>query len=291
VWRRPADVIVDAALTAVVLVAAEIAILAGHESGSIPRNWFVYVLGGAMAAPVLLRRRNPLLAVYLVAAALLVYYAIGYPGFPPAVVLAVPLYDAAYAGRAVRALPVPLALLSTGMIVALRKGTAPLDTVAIFLPQFGLVAVAMLLGALVRSRQAYAVQTQERLRAAAAERERDAERRVVEERLRIARELHDTVAHAISTITVQSGTALYMIDQDPDKAREALTAIRRTGKEALAEMRATLGVLRGDASRRSPPNATPDSTGYRLCSPRSAPPAWRSSSTAGSMPIGRCRIR
>jgi signal transduction histidine kinase len=246
--------LIDAGLAAAVLVAAEIAILAGREPGSIPRTWFAYLLGVAMAAPVLLRRRNPLLEVYAVAAALLVYYVIGFPGFPPAIVLAVPLYDAAYAGRAGRALPVPVLLLCTGVIVGLRKGTSPLDAADIFLPQFGLVAVAMLLGALVRSRQAYTVESQERLRAIAAEREREAERRVVEERLRIARELHDTVAHAISTITVQSGTALFMLDQEPDKAREALTAIRQTGKEALAEMRTTLGVLRAGGE----PAVTPE---------------------------------
>ncbi|MFD7154124.1 sensor histidine kinase [Kribbella sp. NPDC059898] len=236
--------LVDAGLAGVVLVAAEVAILAGREPGSIPRNWFAYVLGGVMAGAILLRRRNPLVEVYLVGVALFVYYAIGYPGFPPAVVLAVPMYDAAYAGRTARAVPVPLLLLTTGVVVSLRKGTTPLDTVDIFLPQYALVAVAVLLGALVRSRQALAEQSQERLRAAAAEQQREAERRLVEERLRIARELHDTVAHAISTITVQSGTALFMLDQDPDKAREALSAIRRTGKEALGEMRSTLGVLR-----------------------------------------------
>lgn len=245
---------VDAGLTAVVLAAATLAILAAREPGSADRNWFAYTLGAAMALPVLLRRRRPLLEVYLVGTALLLYYATGYPGFPPAVVLAVPLYDAAYAGRAWRSAPIPFLLLVTGIIVALRKGTAPLDAADVFLPQFALVAVALLLGALVRSRQAYAAESQERLRVVAAEREREAERRVVEERLRIARELHDTVAHALSTITVQSGTALFMLEQDPDKARGALTAIRQTGKEALAEMRTTLGVLRSQGE----PAVTPE---------------------------------
>ncbi|MEU4192389.1 sensor histidine kinase [Kribbella sp. NPDC026611] len=252
--ERPGSRLTDAGLSAVVLVAAELAIVASREPGSISRSWLAYALGAAMALPVLLRRRAPLLEVYLVGLALLVYYAIGYPGFPPAVVLAVPLYDAAYAGRAWRALPVPLLLLGTGVIVALRKGTAPLDAVDVFLPQFALVAVALLLGALVRSRQAYAAESQERLRAVAAEQERESERRVAAERLRIARELHDTVAHALSTITVQSGTALFMLDQQPDKAREALTAIRQTGKEALGEMRTTLGVLRSPGE----PAVTPE---------------------------------
>ncbi|NUR95635.1 MAG: sensor histidine kinase [Kribbellaceae bacterium] len=230
---------IDVGLTAVVLAAACVAILAAHEPGSVARNWFAYVLGACMALPVLLRRRRPTAEVYAVCAALLAYYAIGYPGFPPAVVLAVPLYDAAYAGRTARALPVPVLLLLTGTLVAVRNGFAPLDAVDVFLPQFALVAVAVLLGALVRSRQAYAAAAEERVRL-----------RVVEERLRIARELHDTVAHALSTITVQSGTALFT--QDPAKTHEALTAIRQTGKEALAEMRTTLGVLRSEGERMTP---------------------------------------
>lgn len=235
--------LVDAALAVAVLVVAEIAIVSAHEAESIPRNWLAYLLGVAMAAPVLLRRRHPLAELYVMAAVLLAYYAIGFPGFPPGVVLVLPLYDAARAGRSWLALPVPLILLGIGMVVAIRKGSPPLEVVNAFLPQVGLVAV-LLVGALVRSRHAYAVQTSERLRDIQAAREREAERRVMAERLRIARELHDTVSHAVSTITVQSGAALYLMDDHPDQARDALTAIRHTSKEALAEMRTTLGVLR-----------------------------------------------
>ncbi|MFC0004905.1 sensor histidine kinase [Micromonospora siamensis] len=238
--------LVDAAVTLAVLVVAEFAVVTGQEAGARPRDWFAYALGAAMAAPVLLRRRSPLVALYLAAGALLVFYAVGYPGFPPALVLAVPLYDAALAGHLWRVLPVPSFFLLTGGEVSVRRGLPPLDTVAVFLPQVAVVAVAMLLGALVRSRRAYAAGVRERLAQAEREREREAERRVTEERLRIARDVHDTVGHAIATITVQSAAALQLLDREPERAREALTAIRGTGKEALAELRATLGVLRGD---------------------------------------------
>lgn len=256
-----ADIGVDLGLAVVVLAAAELAIGTGQEVGSAPRDWFAYVLGGAMAAPVLLRRRHPMVELYLMAGALLLFYVLGYPGFPPAAVLAVPLYDAAHAGRVRPALPVPVLFLGIGMVVVWRKGTAPLDVVEVFLPQFGLVAVAMLLGALVRSRRAYAEEAQRRLRAVEAEREQLAQARVVQERLRIARELHDTVAHAITTITVQSGYALHTIDAEPQKTRteqsahEALVAIRQTGKDALTEMRSTLAVLRSDAEPVATENA------------------------------------
>ena len=72
----------------------------------------------------------------------------------------------------------------------------------------------------------------------------DAERRLDEERLRIAREVHDVVAHAMVAINVQSGVAVHLLDEDADQAREALLQIRRTSGEALDDLRATLGVLR-----------------------------------------------
>src|SRR5438874_1969308 len=76
------------------------------------------------------------------------------------------------------------------------------------------------------------------------EREAEAARRVAEERLRIARDLHDTVAHAMATITVQAGSALHVLGDRDERLRGALTAIRGTSKHALREMRATLGQLR-----------------------------------------------
>jgi len=72
----------------------------------------------------------------------------------------------------------------------------------------------------------------------------DAERRLGEERLRIAREVHDVVAHAMVAINVQSGVAAHLLDQDTEQAREALLQIKRTSGDALNDLRATLGVLR-----------------------------------------------
>ena len=240
--------LVDVGVAVGVLAAAEIAIVTGRETGSSPRDWLAYFLGAAMALPLLLRRRFPLAVLYVVSAVLLLYYSLGYPGFPPSVLLAVPLYESARAGYLWRALPVPAGFLAVGYVVAVRHGTRPLDALAVFMPEVALAAVAMLLGALVRSRRAYAAEMRERLRLAQVEREREAERRVAQERLRIARELHDTVAHAIATITVQSGVALHLINLAPERATEALAAIRQTGKAALAEMRAMLDVLRAEGA-------------------------------------------
>ena len=235
---------IDIAVTAVVLVAVEIAIRAGQEPDSVRADGLAYALGAAMSAPLLVRRRYPLGSLYLIAVALMTFYALRYAGFPPAVVLVVPLYTAVDGGRLWRALPVPVVFYVAGIAVTLRHGVSLLSVVDVFTPQIALVAVAMLVGGLVRSRRAYAAEVRQRLAAAELERERETERRVDQERIRIARELHDTVAHAIATITVQSGAALHLLDGTAGGARDALLAIRQTAKQALAETRATVGVLR-----------------------------------------------
>jgi signal transduction histidine kinase len=76
--------------------------------------------------------------------------------------------------------------------------------------------------------------------------ERESERRAGEERLRIARDVHDVVAHAMVAINVQAGVAAHLIDRDPEQARSALRDIKASSGEALADLRATLGVLRED---------------------------------------------
>jgi signal transduction histidine kinase len=94
----------------------------------------------------------------------------------------------------------------------------------------------------------------ERATARARTLEEEARRRTSEERLRIARELHDVVAHNISLINVQAGSALHLIDQQPERARTALSAIKVASKETLVELRSVLGVLRqvDEAAPRSP---------------------------------------
>jgi signal transduction histidine kinase len=84
-----------------------------------------------------------------------------------------------------------------------------------------------------------------------AAREAEAQRRLGEERLRIAREVHDVVAHSMVAINVQAGVAAHLLDDDTDQAREALMQIKRTSGDALTDLRATLGVLR-DADQDAP---------------------------------------
>ncbi|MER6235456.1 sensor histidine kinase [Streptomyces clavifer] len=109
--------------------------------------------------------------------------------------------------------------------------------------------LAWVLGDSMRTRRAYLSQLEER--AARLEREREAQSKVAvaAERARIARELHDVVAHNVSVMVVQADGAAYVLDASPDQARQALETISSTGRQALAEMRRLLGVLRTGDTR------------------------------------------
>ena len=156
-----------------------------------------------------------------------------------------PIYDAAVAGFLVAAIAIPAAYVATGLVVVeISNHWGIVALINNFLPSTVVLALAIMLGDTVRSRRALAAETAERLRVAHEEREAEAARRVAEERLRIARDLHDTVAHSMATITVQAGSALHVLGDRDEKLRGALTAIRETSKHALREMRATLGQLR-----------------------------------------------
>ena len=138
----------------------------------------------------------------------------------------------------------------------------------------GLIGCAWVAGDSMRYRREYYVRLEDR--AERLERERDAQAQIAAaaERARIARELHDVVAHNVSVMVVQADGASYALDQDPEAARKALIAIGQTGRTALTEMRRMLGVLRSadDASYVPQPGSSSSAT----CWSRSAPPGSRS---------------
>lgn len=102
----------------------------------------------------------------------------------------------------------------------------------------------MAIGEARRSRLDFEAEYEERVRRAEHGRDEEARRRVAEERLRISRDLHDIVAHHIALITVQAGAAMHIIDQQPQKAREALETIHRAGGQALTDLYDTITLLR-----------------------------------------------
>ena len=107
-------------------------------------------------------------------------------------------------------------------------------------------ALALFLGISVRSYRRYRREAEQRLEEAAAIREKEAEKAVEAERVRIARELHDITAHSLSAIGIQAAAAERLVDRDPELTKEAIHTIRTTAKDSLAEIRAMIGVLRGE---------------------------------------------
>ncbi|MDA2811880.1 sensor histidine kinase [Nocardiopsis sp. RSe5-2] len=125
-------------------------------------------------------------------------------------------------------------------------GLLEADTYLLFIPYTAMMVAAAALGATVRGRR------EGRRR----EHDQALRRSAYEERLRIAREVHDVVGHSLSVINMQAGVAMHVLDKRPDRARESLDAIRRTSKDALEELRGTLAVFRegaaGTAGDRAP---------------------------------------
>ncbi|MEU6716321.1 histidine kinase [Nonomuraea sp. NPDC046802] len=111
------------------------------------------------------------------------------------------------------------------------------------------IGMATAVGDSLRSRRAYVAAVEERARRAEETREEEAERRVMEERLHIARELHDVLAHHIALINVQAQVAAHVLATEPEQARTALGHVRDASKEVLDELRTTVGLLRRPGSR------------------------------------------
>jgi signal transduction histidine kinase len=253
----PAPVL-DAGLALLVAVANVVAVAVASEPESRPPDALAYGLAVVVGAVLLARRRWPLAVLIASAAILLLYYSLQYPGIPPAVALAAALYTAVTAGYLRWGVLVSTFFVAAGLfVVVIRKHEPPLLTLAQMAQQAALLAVVLLLGEVVRNRRRYMEEVRERLRRAEVDREREAVRQVAEERLRIARELHDVMAHTITAISVQAGLAMDVLDDSPAQARAALDAIRAASREAMAEIRATVGLLRAQDGATAPRSPAP----------------------------------
>jgi signal transduction histidine kinase len=237
----------DVGIVALVIAAIEINVITGSGPGAVPLDLRAYLLAALLAVPILFRHRWPFQVMLACAALIFFYYIFARRNISPAPVFFVPLYDATLAGYLVWAVSIAAGFMLTGLVVVeLSTGQGIATLFQEFLSQIVILALGVTVGKVVRSREVLAAETAIRLRLAEEERAAEAARVVAEERLRIARELHDTVAHSMATITVQAGSALHLLDSDaPTRGlRGALTAIRETSKGALTEMRSVLGQLR-----------------------------------------------
>ncbi|WP_420706482.1 histidine kinase [Streptomyces sp. 303MFCol5.2] len=240
-------------LTAFVLVGSNFAAHA-QEGERAPLDVFARVLLVLASGLLLWRQRHPVAVVFGTASAAALYLGAGYPYGPVFLTVAVACFTAVVAGHRWAAWTALGLLWTVHLLVAhwLYRWLPPAGDDAASYGQeivvagwaVAIVAVAEL--ARIR-REQWARERAERAQAA--------RRRADEERLRIARELHDVLAHSLSVINVQSGVGLALLDSDPEQARTALTTIKSASKEALGEVRQVLDSLRtpGDAPRAPAP--------------------------------------
>jgi signal transduction histidine kinase len=242
----------DALIAFALAVAIELQFVFGNQPGS--EADAVNLIGGLMVTAALAwRRRAPLAMICVFAAATVANEALGggvfsFPDethsggdFTPVASLltgAIAFYSlGAHAEDDAARLGVALGLAGFWATVIV---SGPIDFESFFFST-ALAVTPWLVGRNVRAR---------RLRLAAAEREQEQRTRLAvgDERTRIARELHDVVAHSVGVIVVQAQGARRVFDRDPERAREALGSIEQTARKALTEMRRSLGVLRDEES-------------------------------------------
>jgi signal transduction histidine kinase len=233
------ELLVLSAVTAMVLFAVVTIPADIHHalSSRQPLNWLV---SAVVYAALVARRRFPLgtVAIAVIGSVVLMAGGMAYPLTLPAVFYA--LYSVALdagPGRTLAAGVTAKAVLLTGSLIT-HPGIAGFVILL-------WAALAVTTGSASRSHRAYVAEVEERAKRAEQAREDEANRRVAEERLRIARELHDAVGHHVALINVQAGAlACLLDDEDLIQAGESVAHIQRASEEALEELRLTVGLLR-----------------------------------------------
>lgn len=262
VWLRGHPRGMDAALT-LVLVALTMISLAAPSHGADARasNPDAYLLGLVGVAPLLWRRTRPIAVLAATAAAALLAVVLHHPETTLTLAPLVAAYSVGAYASSQRAVRWTAGVLLGGLL-GVNIGDAVLHRQAeSLLTAVGnsiVFGTAFLFGDNMRRRRERMADLEARADAEETTRQALAREAVAGERQRIARELHDVVAHSLSVMVVQAGAARRMVDKRPERAIEALGAIETTGREALDEMRRLLGVLRtdgdGDASLEPQPS-------------------------------------
>ncbi|RKN47861.1 sensor histidine kinase [Micromonospora endolithica] len=239
------DLLVAGAGGAAITVHTSVATEPTSHSSSLAAYAFGVVLGGLL----LVRRRWPTGVLVGSLLAVVVYNLTDLPSVSPTWPLLVPLYTVARTGRML------LAGLVGGSMLAVSVGwiawteRRPLEALDGALREAVLLALVLALATATRNRERWARELRARLRVEQEQRDRELDRRLISERLDIARELHDVTAHALAVVGIQAGLARELMHDDPEAAQEALDTARRVNVEAIGELQAAVRVLRtGDES-------------------------------------------
>ncbi|MFF7767605.1 sensor histidine kinase [Streptomyces massasporeus] len=208
------------------------------------------------AAALVFRRRAPMAVLALTGTLSVIESVTGDPRAPVAMSAVIALYTVA--STTDRPTTWRVGLLTMTVLTGAAMAAGPLPWYAQEnLGIFAWTGIGATAGDAVRSRRAFVQAIRERAERAERTREEEARRRVAEERLRIARDLHDVVAHHIALVNVQAGVAAHVMDKRPDQAKEALAHVREASRSALNELRATVGLLRQSGDPEAPTEPAP----------------------------------
>jgi signal transduction histidine kinase len=245
--------VADIAIVALVGAAQITAPLLGHQHGPMAGHRHLDALGVVLLAvsaiALAARRQRPVPVLVVTAVMTMLYYLLGYPYGVAFLSLYVAFFTAVVTGHRLAAW-VGAAAVSVNMLLSWISGYPVSGSVIAW--TIACLLIVLGAGEVVRLRQAYLFSL--RQRAVEAERTRDEEgrRRASEERLHIARELHDLIGHNISLINVQASVGLHLLDRQPEQAAAALTAIKQASKDTLDELRLVIGPVRGADDEGSP---------------------------------------
>ncbi|MGP3635086.1 sensor histidine kinase [Streptomyces sp. 24-1644] len=262
-WLRGHPLALDAGLALAVLVCMICASFADPNHGANgpsfgtrtpePLSVFLMALG---AAALVLRRRSPMAVLAATGALSAAEFVVMDPPAPVVMSAVIALYTVASRTDRPTTWRVGLLTMTVLTAAAMFFGSAPWYSQE-NLGVFAWTGMAGAAGDAVRSRRAFVDAIRERAERAERTREEEARRRVAEERLRIARDLHDVVAHHIALVNVQAGVAAHVMDKRPDQAKEALAHVRDASRSALNELRATVGLLRQSGDPEAPTEPAP----------------------------------
>ncbi|MFI9200732.1 sensor histidine kinase [Streptomyces sp. NPDC053048] len=259
-WLRAHPLAADTLLAVLVLALVLIGAYLGPRSAQYPPGPVFLLLAALACASLVARRRAPRAVLGLTAVLTVAGTVLTHDGGPPRTQIttatAVALYTVAARTErptAWRIVAVTVAVLTASVMLFGPPPWYAQENVGLF-AWTGMAGAA---GDAVRSRRAFVAAIEERAVRAERTREEEARRRVAEERLRIARELHDVVAHHIALVNVQAGVASHIMDSRPEQAKQALAHVREAGRSALEELRATVGLLRQYGDPEAPTEPAP----------------------------------
>jgi signal transduction histidine kinase len=234
------------AVAALAAAVVAIGVVAEHEGTAGPQPPLALGLAIGVAAGAVTAWRARAVPVAIAVVVLCVaYHLLGFPGLAPAVALYPVLYTMAATGCGLRSIALPVAVI----VVVVPIPLVPPQAVAPGWANVGFGASLLAIVAFGEATRARRQAAAEQLRAVRLAGEQETRRQIAEDRVAVAREVHDVLAHTITAISVQAAAAAEALDDRPEDARAALVAVRGATRDAMAELRGTLGTLRNEPSQ------------------------------------------